>query len=141
MKTAVVTRRVAYDPTMTLADRLARFNRWPNRLVRIFAGRRLSPVALVVHRGRVSGRRYRTPVIAFRLDDGYVISLPYGTNRDWVKNVLAARSCTLEQGGRRVELTDPSVLAGSEGITLLPAPARAGLRPLGVNRFLRLSAS
>jgi deazaflavin-dependent oxidoreductase (nitroreductase family) len=127
---------------MTLSDRLARFNRWgPNRLVRTFAGRRRSPVAIVVHRGRTSGRSYRTPVIAFRRADGYVISLPYGANRDWVRNVLAAGSCTVERGGRRVELTDPRVLAGSDGMALLPAPARAGLRLLRVSRVLRLSAS
>ncbi len=127
---------------MTLANRLARFNRrGPNRIVRTFAGRRLSPVAIVVHRGRTSGRRYRTPVIAFRLDDGYVISLPYGADRDWVKNVLAAGTCTLERYGRRVELTDPCVLAGSEGMALLPAPVRAGLRLLRMPRVLRLSAT
>ncbi len=95
--------------SMTLSDRLARFNRWgPNRLVRTFAGRPRSPVAIVVHRGRTSGRSYRTPVIAFRRADGYVISLPYGADRDWVRNVLAAGSCTVERGGRRVELTDPA---------------------------------
>ena len=79
--------------------------------------------------------------MAFRTDDGYVISLPYGADRDWVKNVLAAGSCTLERGGRRVELTDPRILAGSEAMAMLPAPARAALWPLRVTRVLRLSAS
>ncbi len=127
---------------MRLSDRLARLNRrGPNHIVRTFAGRRFSPVAVVVHRGRTSGRRYRTPVIAFRFDDGYVISLPYGADRDWVRNVLAAGFCTLERGGRRVVLTDPSVLAGSEGFAPLPGPVRAALRLLRVTRVLRLSAS
>jgi deazaflavin-dependent oxidoreductase (nitroreductase family) len=124
---------------MAISDRLARFNRRTNPVVRSFAGRRLSPVAVVVNRGRTSGRRYRTPVMAFRTDDGYVVSLPYGADRDWVKNVLAAGSCTLERGGRRVELTDPRILEGSEGMALLPAPARAALRTLRVTRVLRLS--
>ena len=54
---------------MTFADRLARFNRrLPNRVVRTVAGRRFSPVAVVVHRGRRSGRQYRTPVMPFPLD-------------------------------------------------------------------------
>lgn len=127
---------------MAISDRLARFNRRAaNPVVRHLAGRRLSPVAIVVTRGRTSGRRYRTPVMAFRTDDGYVISLPYGADRDWVKNVLAAGSCTLERGGRRVELTDPRMLAGSEGMAMLPAPVRAALRPLRTTRVLRLSAS
>jgi deazaflavin-dependent oxidoreductase (nitroreductase family) len=126
---------------MAIPDRLARFNRTANSIVRRFAGRRFSPVAIVVNRGRTSGRRYRTPVMAFRVDDGYVISLPYGADSDWVRNVLAAGSCTLEQGGRRVELTDPRILAGSEGMAMLPAPARAALRTLRVTHVLRLSAS
>jgi deazaflavin-dependent oxidoreductase (nitroreductase family) len=124
---------------MAISDRLARFNRRTNPVVRRFAGRRLSPVAVVVNRGRTSGRRYRTPVIAFRTDDGYVVSLPYGADRDWVKNVLAAGSCTLERGGRRVELTDPRILEASERMALLPAPVRAALRTLRVTRVLRLS--
>jgi deazaflavin-dependent oxidoreductase (nitroreductase family) len=125
---------------VTLSDRLARFNRrGPNRIVRTFAGRRLSPVALVVHRGRTSGRPYRTPVIAFRLDDGYAIALPYGADRDWVRNVRAAGACILERGGRRVELTAPRLLTGDEGITVLPAPVRAGLRLMRTSQVLRLS--
>jgi deazaflavin-dependent oxidoreductase (nitroreductase family) len=90
-----------------LSDRLARFNRRLfNPLVRTFAGRRGSPVAVVVHRGR----RYRTPVLAFRADDGYVVALFYGADRDWVRNVLAAGSCTLQRGGRQVELTATRML-------------------------------
>lgn len=127
---------------MTLSDRLARFNRWlPNRIVRTFAGRRLSPVAIVVHRGRRSGRHYRTPVLAFRVDDGYVIALFYGTDRDWVRNVLAAGSCSLKRGGRRVELTDPRMLDAGDDKALVPAPMRPGLRLLRVTRVLRLLAA
>jgi deazaflavin-dependent oxidoreductase (nitroreductase family) len=127
---------------VTLSDRLARFNRRvTNRIVRSFAGRRISPVAIVVHHGRTSGRWYRTPVIAFRLNDGYVISLPYGADRDWVRNVLAAGSCTLEQGGKRIELTNPSVLVGSKAVAMLPAPVRTALRLLHITRVLRLPAS
>ena len=127
---------------MAISDRLARFNRRaPNPVVRSFAGRRLSPVAIVVNNGRTSGRSYRTPVIAFRVDDVYVISLPYGADRDWVRNVLAAGSCTLERGGRRIELTEPRILAGSEGTAMLPAPVRTALRTLRIKRVLRLSTS
>jgi deazaflavin-dependent oxidoreductase (nitroreductase family) len=127
---------------VTLSDRLARFNRRLfNPVVRTFAGRRGSPVAIVVHRGRRSGRRYRTPVLAFPLDDGYVIALFYGADRDWVRNVLAAGSCTLERGGRRVELTAPRMLDASDGMALVPAPMRPALRLLRVARILRLSAT
>jgi hypothetical protein len=50
----------------------------------------------VVRGGRRTDRRHRTRHWAFRADDGYVIALFYGADRDWVGNVLAAGSCTLE---------------------------------------------
>lgn len=126
---------------MTVSDRLALFNRRvTNPIVRLFAGRRWSPVAVVVHRGRRSGRRYRTPVIAFGTDDGYLISLPYGTERDWVSNVVATGSCTLERTGRRIELTSPKVLAQHQAMPLLPWPVRTGLRLLRIRSVLQLSA-
>ena len=93
------------------------------------------------HRGRRSGRRYRTPVLAFRLDDGCVVALFYGADRDWVRNVLTAGSCTLQRGGRRAELTNPRMLDVSDGMALVPTPMRPALRLLRVTRVLRLSAT
>lgn len=123
-----------------VADRLARFNRRVvNPLVRVVAGRRLSPVALVEHRGRRSGRRYRTPVVAFAVAGGYVVALPYGLDRDWVRNVVTAGACTLHKAGQRVELTEPVVVHGEPGHRGLPRPVRAGLRWLRVGNVLRLS--
>jgi deazaflavin-dependent oxidoreductase (nitroreductase family) len=127
---------------VTLSHGLARFNRGLfNPVVRSFAGRRRSPVAVVVHRGRRSGRRYRTPVLAMRVDGGYLVALFYGADSDWVRNLLAAGGCTLERGGRRVELTSPGILDISDGMTLVPAPLRPALRLLRVRRVLRLSAT
>jgi len=127
---------------MRFSDGLAQFNRLAfNRVVRTFAGRRGSPVAVVEHRGRRSGRQYRTPVLAFRVDGGYLVALFYGDDRDWVRNVLAAGACTLERGGRRVELTAPRLLDAGDGMTLVPLPMRPALRLLRVRRVLRLSAT
>jgi deazaflavin-dependent oxidoreductase (nitroreductase family) len=127
---------------VTLPARLARFNRRLfNPVVRTFAGRRGSPVAVVVHSGRRSARRYRTPVLAYRLDDGYLIALFYGAGSDWARNVLAVGSCTLERGGRQVQLTDPRMLDVGEGMALVPALMRPALRLLRVTRVLRLSAT
>jgi deazaflavin-dependent oxidoreductase (nitroreductase family) len=132
----------AYHPSVARSDRLARFNRRLfNPVIRTVAGRRGFPVAVVEHRGRRSGRRYRTPVLAFRAGDGYVVALFYGADRDWVRNVLAAGSCTLVRGGRRVRLTDPSMFDAGAGSALLPAFMRPSLRLLRVTRVLRLSAA
>jgi deazaflavin-dependent oxidoreductase (nitroreductase family) len=78
-------------PAMTVTDRLARLNRRVlNPVIGKVAGRRLSPVAYMLHQGRKSGRQYRTPVMPLPLGDGFLVSLPYGPNRDWVRNVVAA---------------------------------------------------
>jgi deazaflavin-dependent oxidoreductase (nitroreductase family) len=123
-----------------LPDKLARINRRvTNPIVRIFAGR-VPTMAVVEHRGRSSGRHYRTPVNAFRADGGFAIALPYGVERDWVKNVLASGRCTLEHLGRRVECTDPQVLFDTDVLGLLPAPVRPILRLLSVSEILTLQA-
>jgi deazaflavin-dependent oxidoreductase (nitroreductase family) len=123
---------------VSFSDRLARINRrGPNQVIRSFAGW-VAPMAVVVHRGRRSGRRYRTPVMAFRLDDGYVIALFYGAERDWVRNVLAAGGCTLQRAGRQVEATRPERLSVGAGAALVPAPVRLVLPMLRVTALLRL---
>ena len=125
---------------MTVSDRLARFNRrLPNRVIGKIAGRRLSPVAYMLHQGRRSGRQYRTPVMPLPLPDGFLVSLPYGAERDWVRNVVAAGRCTLLRGGRRFELTDPRLLDAAGAAPLLPAALRPALRVAHRVRFLRLS--
>ena len=126
---------------MTFTDRLARFNRrLPNRVIGQIAGRRLSPVAFMVHQGRRSGRQYRTPVMPLPLADGLLVSLPYGPHRDWVRNVQAAGQATVLRGGRRLELADPRLLDAAGAAPLLPALLRPALRVVPGIRFLRLSA-
>jgi deazaflavin-dependent oxidoreductase (nitroreductase family) len=125
---------------LTFADGLARFNRrLANRVIVQVAGRRLSPVALVEHQGRRSGRRYRTPVMPLPLRDGFLVSLPYGPGRDWVRNVLAAGGGSLQRGGRRFQLADPRLLDAAGAAPLLPAALRPALRAAPRIRFLRLS--
>jgi deazaflavin-dependent oxidoreductase (nitroreductase family) len=88
---------------------IARFNRrFTNRLFLRVAGH-LPGFAIVSHVGRKSGRTYRTPVNAFRANDGYIIALTYGSESDWVRNVLAAGSCQLQTRGRQVHLSNPHI--------------------------------
>jgi hypothetical protein len=47
-----------------------------------------------------------------------------------VRNVLATGACTLERGGRRVELTDPVVLDRDDGMTQRHNPPLIALHPL-----------
>ena len=80
---------------MPTSSQLARFNkRLLNHLFLRVAGF-LSGFGIVGHIGRKSGRAYRVPVNVFRTDDGYIITLTYGSRSDSVKDVLAAGSCEL----------------------------------------------
>jgi deazaflavin-dependent oxidoreductase (nitroreductase family) len=116
---------------------LARFNRrYANRLVGPVLTR-MPGFGAILHRGRRSGRTYRTPVKLFRQDERYVVSLPYGPDCDWVKNVLAAGGCRLVTRGRQFELVDPQVYVDREQL-LIPAPIRAVLRRIGAIEFLAL---
>jgi hypothetical protein len=56
---------------------------------------------------RSSGRLYRTPVNVFRRGDTFLFFLTYGSDVQWVKNVLAAGDCTIETRNETLDLVDP----------------------------------
>lgn len=92
-------------------DAIRRFNRDvtnPRQLRR--AGRPGAWASIVYHVGRNSGREYRTPVVAVAADDGFLFALPYGPGADWVRNVLAAGSATLEHEGRTLRVDRPELV-------------------------------
>jgi deazaflavin-dependent oxidoreductase (nitroreductase family) len=127
----------ANRPNPRLGRRVAHFNRRvTNHLTRPLA-RWLPGFGVVVHTGRRSGRRYRTPVNVFREPGGYVVALTYGTEAEWVKNVRAAGGCELITRGRRRALTAPEIVHDSSR-RLVPGPLRPILGLLRVNDFLRL---
>jgi deazaflavin-dependent oxidoreductase (nitroreductase family) len=123
---------------VTLPRWLAAFNRTAtNRLTGRFAAR-LPGFGVIIHRGRRSGRSYRTPVNVFRTRDGYVVALTYGPDGDWVRNVTAAGGCDLETRGRRLSLGSPQIVHDPSRAVAPPA-VRAVLRALGVTDFLTLA--
>jgi deazaflavin-dependent oxidoreductase (nitroreductase family) len=122
---------------MPLPGWLARFNRVAtNRATRPFA-RWLPGFAVIVHRGRRSGRTYRTPVNLFRSGDRYEIALTYGRDRDWVKNVMSAGGCEVEVRGRRLRLVEPVIVEDAQ-LERLPRVIRPILTALGVTEVLEL---
>jgi deazaflavin-dependent oxidoreductase (nitroreductase family) len=77
-----------------------------NRLTsRIFTW--LPGCGVVVHRGRKSGRTYRTPMWVFRTSHGYVLALGYGPDTDWVRNVLAADGAELQMQPQTIAVSAP----------------------------------
>ena len=100
--------------------------------------RRLPAFGVVIHRGRKSGRIYETPVNVFREGEAYLFFLTYGSDAQWVKNILAAGSCSLETRGRVVQLVDPELVTDPE-LRPAPQPARFIERRLaGVTQYLRM---
>jgi deazaflavin-dependent oxidoreductase (nitroreductase family) len=116
---------------------LARLNRVGlNRITRHVATR-LPGFGVIVHRGRKTGRLYRTPVNVFARPGGYSVALTYGTDSEWLRNVLAAGACVLETGGRRIELVHPRVVHDPTRRPV-PPPVRLILGLLNVSHFLEL---
>ena len=123
---------------MPIPKSVARFNRFvTNPLARLVAG--WAPgFAIIRHRGRTSGKAYSTPVNIFKIGNGFVIALTYGSNVDWLKNVLAAGGCTIRYRNREVDLVEPVSISTAEGMEMMPAPVQAILRATKVTEFVRL---
>jgi deazaflavin-dependent oxidoreductase (nitroreductase family) len=123
---------------VVIPKQVAWFNRVvTNRVSSLVAGW-LPGFGILEHIGRRSGHPYRTPVNVFRAPDGYVIALTYGSDTDWVKNVLAAGGCSLVVRGQRMWLTDPKIATDDERRPAPPA-VRPFLGLLGVTEFLHLA--
>ena len=85
------------------------------------------PLAVVHHVGRRSGRRYRSPVVAFRSRQGFVIPMTYGRDVDWGRNLIAARGGELQQMGRRFKVRNPRIVGGEDARRHLPPGIRTAL--------------
>ena len=110
---------------MRLPERVARFNRHvTNPVQRLWAGR-LPGFGIIEHVGRKSGAPYRTPVNLWRCSGGFAVLLTYGPERDWVENLLAAGGGQVVWRGRRIAVSEPRIVSGSEAWALLPRPIRA----------------
>ena len=99
-----------------------------------FAGR-VPGFAVLTHAGRSTGRTYRTPVNVFRRDGRFVFVLTYGSEAQWVQNVLAEGGCRIRTRGRAIELRDPELVVDPQR-RLAPAPVRFIGRLGRVTEFL-----
>ena len=107
-----------------------------NPISRRFA-RWLPGFGILAYRGRTSGKAYRTPLNVFRHGDDWVIALTYGSDVQWVKNVIAAGGATLEVRRRRIRLVDPELFVDPQR-RLMPFPVRQILGLMRVSEFLRM---
>ena len=103
---------------MKLSRRVARFNKVVNnRIQRVYAWL-VPPWAVILHRGRRSGRSYRTPVLAFRKERTLVIALLYGEESDWLRNLRTAGGGQVVRMGRTFKLREPRVVDTSTAAEL-----------------------
>jgi deazaflavin-dependent oxidoreductase (nitroreductase family) len=91
-----------------------------NPVTSLFAGY-LPGFAILSHVGRTSGRTYHTPINVFRRGDHYLFALTYGSDVDWVKNILAAGGCQMRTRGRNVRLVEPELIVDPT-LRLMPWP-------------------
>lgn len=102
------------------------------------AGGRYSPYAVIRHVGRRSGRTYCTPVIACRVDDQFVVPLPYGRRTDWHRNLQAAGDGTLVWQGAVYALGAPKPMPATTALPAFPRLWQAALRVYGVGEYVSL---
>ena len=110
--------------------------RYLNPITRRFADR-LPGFGLLVHVGRRSGSRYRTPVNVFRRGDHVLFVLTYGSDAEWVRNVRTAGRCELRTRGRELHLVEPELIVDPER-HLAPPFVRLVGGMIGVTEFLRM---
>src|SRR5215217_1667007 len=111
-----------------------------NRLVLLLAGTRFLPLyGVITHRGRRSGKDYRTPVVVRPMNDGFIVPMPWGESTDWYRNVRAAGECTIRWKDRDYSLVDPEVIGDAAATAPgFSAPERAMMTRLGIRQALRL---
>lgn len=124
---------------MPIPNRIRYFNkRFLNRITIQIAGAAHSPVALIEHTGRKSGKVYRTPIMVQPVEAGFIFALTYGPDVDWYRNVQAAGKCTLQWNGGKYELTDPQAVTAQAGQHAFPPPQRWVLKAIHIDHFFKM---
>jgi deazaflavin-dependent oxidoreductase (nitroreductase family) len=96
----------------------------------------LPPLAVVHHVGRKSGRRFRTPVVAFRTATGFIIPMTYGRDVDWARNLIKGRGGEVVRSGRSVAVRNPRIVGGAAAFASLPAGVRSVLRAANLPGYM-----
>ncbi len=128
--------RTGFRPVL---DRVRRLNRSvlnPRQLPG--AGLPGASNSVVHHVGRTTGTAYATPVVAVPTADGYLFALPYGPGADWVRNVRAAGTATLQHDGRAWQVEHPELVPAADADPYFDRTEQRLHRLFGVDDFLRV---
>jgi deazaflavin-dependent oxidoreductase (nitroreductase family) len=119
---------------------LWRLARRTTRLAMPIAGRRGNPIfAVVIHRGRRTGREWATPVAARRVADGFVLSLAFGAQADWHRNLVAAGGGVIRWRGIEYPVRTPEPIDPATALPAFNVVQRLALRASGIRLFIHLS--
>lgn len=102
-----------------ISRRMARFNRRVTNPIQLQYAWLLPPWAVICHRGRRTGRLYRTPVNAYARERRLAVVILYGERSDWVQNVLATGGQVV-RGGRTYELSNARVVRPEQAPEVSP---------------------
>ena len=136
---------VPVPPSVVVRTVMGPMTKALNPVIVALAGKRhFAMAAELRHRGRRSGKEYRTPVTARLAGDTIWIALTFGNQSDWSRNVRAAGECIVRIGGRDFHADTPRFINRADAAPALRTafkPAeRAMFRILGIKQFLRLQA-
>jgi deazaflavin-dependent oxidoreductase (nitroreductase family) len=106
-----------------LSRRVARFNRAVTNPIQRSYAWLLPPWVVICHRGRRSGRPYRTPVNAWVRGRVLAIVVLYGEESDWVRNVLAG-GAQVVRAGHTHDLLHPRLISPEDADDSVSAIAR-----------------
>jgi deazaflavin-dependent oxidoreductase (nitroreductase family) len=110
-----------------------------NRLTLPLSGTRWFGLwAVLRHRGRRSGKEYSTPVAARRTADGFVISLAFGDQVDWLRNIQAAGECVIGWKGRDYRELDPEVVGWEQAKSAFTPVQQLFLRVARIKAFVQV---
>lgn len=102
------------------------------------AGGERSMFGVITHVGRTSGRRLQNPILPHVAGDVVLIPLSYGTEVNWVQNVLAAGSADLRFRNRSLHLVEPVIVTLDDVLRILPDGADRAYGRMRMRAFLRL---
>jgi len=110
-----------------------------NRFVLAFAGTRIFPLyGVLEHRGRRSGKLFRTPVVVRRTNDGFIVPMPWGEGTDWFRNLRTAGEAVIRWKGRDYPVVQPEVLPAEAAKAYFSASQRAGMNRFHIELCVRL---
>jgi deazaflavin-dependent oxidoreductase (nitroreductase family) len=94
---------------------------------------------VITHVGRSSGNVYRTPLEAWDTGDIMTFVLVYGSGSDWVQNILASGTASLQSGDEVIELDAPRIVGEDVARTQIIDGSKLPPGFLKVDEFLQMN--